>query len=94
MNYYKYERRNESKTSDDFRWVVKDAEGEQAAVCKTEAKAKGICAELNELKQLRIILAWHSKSLTTAQACAALGTYYKPEDLERLLKTCLQNAFK
>lgn len=89
---YSYERRAESRTSEDFRWVVKDPDGEQLAVCRTESRARSICADLNELKRLRVVLAWHSKSLTEAQACAALGC--KPADLTLWLRTCLQNALK
>ena len=74
------------------KWPVRDPEKIRVATTDTRAEGLALAYDLNELRQLRVLLAWECGQIAESQACALLqGT---PEKLAAWRDTCLRRGLK
>ena len=87
MTYYRSDNKKNATTG---KWIVRRPDGIKRAYTDTRDEALALSADLNELRELRVLLAWTCGQLAESQACAMLGA--TPEQIKTWRDTCLRKA--
>jgi hypothetical protein len=80
----------DDKKSSKELWVVRRPDRIRQALTGTKWEAEALAKDLNELQELRVVLAWTAGQLSESQACALLG--YTPKQINECRDRCLRHA--